>query len=304
LLIAFGAGGCVVVATSTAVANWFEKKVGMALAVMGCGFGAGGLMVPLIVRLIDIYGWRITLLIFGSGMWVMGIPLSLIIRNRPEQYGYHPDGKVSRPPITDFEMQGKRVEISLKEALKKRSFLYLNMAEAIRTITVVAVITHAMPYLSSVGIPRSTAGLVTGAIALLSIIGRFGFGWVADVFDKRQVMAFAFFFVGLGTLAFCYVHMRLFVFLFLILFSSGLGGIMILRGAFIREYFGQDSFGKLLGITMGSSSLGGIIGPTLAGWTFDTMGAYNFFWIVCCGIMGVAIVLILSINGHEMNKYL
>ena len=120
-----------------------------------------------------------------------------------------------------------------------------------------------------------TAGLVAGAIPLFSIIGRFGFGWLGDVFDKRNVIAWAFCFMGLGTLAFCYVHMRWVILIFLLLFSPGFGGGAILRGAILREYFGRDSFGKMLGIVMGSAAIGGIIGPTVAGWVFDTLGSYH-----------------------------
>jgi len=296
LLIAFGAGGCASVVFMTAVANWFHKNVGIALGVMMSGFGASGLIVPIIVRLIDVYGWRTTLIILGLGMWTLGIPLSLVIRNKPEQYGYLPDGKVSREPMPDLEAQGKDVEIGLKEALRKRSFQYLNMVEAIRMMTLFAVVTHVMPYLSSVGIPRPTAGLVAGAIPLFSIIGRFGFGWLGDVFDKRNMIAWTFCFLGLGTLAFSYVHVRWVIFLFLILFSPGFGGGSILRGAILREYFGRDSFGKMLGIVMGSAAIGGIIGPTVAGWVFDTLGSYHVIWLVFGGVIGLATGLTLRIR--------
>jgi len=296
LLIAFGAGGCASVVFMTVVANWFHKNVGIALGVMMSGFGASGLIVPIIVRLIDVYGWRTTLIILGLGMWTLGIPLSLVIRNKPEQYGYLPDGKVSREPMPDLEAQGKDVEIGLKEALRKRSFQYLNMVEAIRMMTLFAVVTHVMPYLSSVGIPRPTAGLVAGAIPLFSIIGRFGFGWLGDVFDKRNMIAWTFCFLGLGTLAFSYVHVRWVIFLFLILFSPGFGGGSILRGAILREYFGRDSFGKMLGIVMGSAAIGGIIGPTVAGWVFDTLGSYHVIWLVFGGVIGLATGLTLRIR--------
>ena len=73
-------------------------------------------------------------------------------------------------------------------------------------MTVIAVITHVMPYLSSVGIPRTTGGLVAGAIPLFSIIGRFGFGWLGDVIDKRYVMALSLCLTSLGLLVFCYVQ--------------------------------------------------------------------------------------------------
>jgi len=300
LLLAFGAGGCTSVVTMTAVANWFHKRVGIALGVMSSGFGVGGLMIPFIVMLIDLYQWRTTLIIFGVGMWSLGIPLSFIIRNRPEQYGLFPDGEVSRDQTPNPQSQGKEMQMSLKEALKTRPLLYLNIAEAIRMMAIMAVITHVMPYLSSVGMPRSTAGLVAGAIPLFSIIGRFGFGWLGDIFDKRYIMSMVLFLISVGTLAFSYMQIRLVIFPFLFLFPLGYGGSMVLRGSILREYFGRDSFGKILGILMGSAAIGSIIGPTLAGWIFDTLGSYHVVWLLLSGLIVLTIVLILRIKRSPL----
>jgi OFA family oxalate/formate antiporter-like MFS transporter len=296
LLIAFGAGGCSSVVTMTAVANWFQRKVGVALGVMGAGIGAGGLLLMLIVALIDLYQWRITLIILGLGMLALGIPLSLVIRNRPEHYGYLPDGEVPSLPVQALDIEDKGVEIGLKEALKMRPFLYLNIVEAIRMMTVMAVFTHVMPYLSSVGMPRSSAGLVAGAIPLIGIIGRFGLGWLSDVFDKWHVMALATGLISVGTLAFGYLHVRWVIIPFLLLFPVGHGGSMVLRGSILREYFGRDSFGKMIGIIMGSAAIGGIIGPTLAGWVFDTLGSYQPIWLLFCVLTCLTMVLILRVK--------
>jgi OFA family oxalate/formate antiporter-like MFS transporter len=296
LIIAFGAGGCAVVVTMTVVANWFHRQVGIALGVMMSGVGASGLMLPFIVRLIDAFGWRTTFIILGLGMWILGIPLSFVIRNRPEQYGYLPDGEASSDSMPDIETRNKGSNIGLREALRKRSFWYINTIELIRMMTVLAVITHVMPYLSSLGIPRSSGGLIAGAIPLFSIIGRFGFGWLGDAVDKRYVMALSLCLMSIGLLVFSYVEVIWVVFVFLLLFSPGYGGGMVLRGAILREYFGRDSFGKILGITMGCSAAGGIIGPTLAGWVFDTVGSYQPIWLIYCGLIGVTICLIVRIR--------
>jgi MFS family permease len=302
LLLSFGAGGCASMVTMTAVANWFRRKVGIALGIMGSGIGAGGIVVLLIVRLIDLYQWRTTLIIFGLGMWALGIPLSFVIRNRPEQYGYLPDGEVPGTTGQIHQIQNKGTEISLKEALKMRTFLYLNLAEALRMMTLMAVFTHVMPYLGSLGMPRSTAGTVAGAIPLIGIIGRFGFGWLGDIFDKRLVMAVALGLISLGTLAFGYVHVGWVIFPFLILFPLGHGGSMVLRGAILREYFGRNSFGKMIGIVMGSASIGGIIGPTLTAWIYDTWGNYRFSWHVLFVLLVAGVALILKIKPVTAKK--
>jgi MFS family permease len=302
LLLSFGAGGCTSVVTMTAVANWFRRKAGIALGIMGSGIGAGGIFVLLIVRLIDLYQWRTTLIILALGMWVLGIPLAFVIRNRPEQYGYLPDGEVSGTSAQIHQIQDNGAEIGLKEALKMKTFLYLNLAEAVRMMTLMAVFTHVMPYLGSVGMPRSTASIVAAAIPLIGIIGRFTFGWLADIFDKRLVMAVALGLISLGTLAFSSVHVGWVIFPFLILFPLGHGGSMVLRGAILREYFGRNSFGKLIGIIMGSASIGGIIGPTLSGWFYDAWGNYRLSWYVFFILLVAGVALILKIKPVTAGK--
>ncbi len=302
VLLAFGAGGCTSVVTMTAVANWFRKKAGIALGVVGSGIGAGGLLVLPIVLLIDLYQWRTTLIILGLGMWAIGIPLSLVIRNRPENYGYLPDGEIPGIASESREIQDKGVEIGLKEAFKMRTFLYLNLVEFVRMMTIIAVFTHIMPYLSSVGMPRTTAGMVAAAIPLIGIVGRFGFGWLGDIYAKKYVLAVTMGLIILGMLALSFVHIRWIIFPFLILYSLGHGGSMVVRSAIVREYFGRNSFGKMLGIIMGSASIGGIIGPTLAGWSFDTLGSYRSIWHVFLGFLVVGTMLTLKLKPAAIKK--
>jgi len=297
LFIALGAGGCTSVVSMTAVAVWFRKNVGFALGIMASGFGAGGLIVPLVVFLIDAFGWRLTLVILGAGMWLIGIPLSLIVRDRPEQLGPSPEGPV--PESAQAPQEGERpssTKGAFLERIKEKSFLFLNISETVRMITVNAVIIHLMPYLSSLGIPRATSGAVAAALPLVSIAGRFGFGWLGDRFDKRVVMSVTFFLMSAGVFAFCYVQSFWVLLLFVFLFAPGFGGSMVLRGSILQEYFGMAYFGKMIGIVMGSASIGGIIGPTLAGWAFDTIGSYTLVWYGLCGLSAVAIFLIMKIK--------
>jgi len=296
ILLALGLSACFSTVLMAAVANWFKRNIGRALGIMSCGFGAGGILIPVIVRLINLYQWRTTLIIFGLGMWLLGIPLSFIIRHKPEQYGYLPDGETSTEQVLTPESQDK--EIGFKEALKSRNFWHLSIAETIRIITVTAVITHVMPYLSSLDISRLRAALVATSIPLLSIIGRLGFGWLGDIFDKRYVMAGAYSLTGAGILVFSYVQTTWLIFPFLIFFPLSFGA-MGLRGAVVREYFGIASFGKLLGIMAGVAAVGGVMGPFLAGLTYDTFESYHPIWLAFAGISIVPVILILMIKPYN-----
>ena len=292
ILIALGASASSSTVLMTAVANWFRRNAGKALGIMVCGFGASGLLIPLIVRLIDLYQWQTTLIILGVGMWALGVPLSFVIRHRPEQYGYLPDGETA----AEADLESRNIEVSFKVVLQDRDFWQITVAEAIRMMAVMAVITHVMPYLQSEYVSKSTAALVAAFVPMLSIIGRLGFGWLGDVFDKRYVMAGTYSLVGVGLLAFSYVQLRWLILPFLIVFSPAYGGGTTLRGAILREYFGRASFGRLLGIMMGIVSIGAIIGPSIAGWNFDTSGSYHPIWLAFAGTMGISVILIATVK--------
>jgi cyanate permease len=52
----------------------------------------------------------------------------------------------------------------------------------------------------------------------------------------------------------------------------------------------------MIGIVMGSASVGGIIGPTMAGWVFDSLGSYYFIWLALSGLAAVAVILALRLK--------
>ena len=293
VLLAIGLSACVGTVMSSAAANWFRMNVGKALGVISAGIGAGGLLVPIVIFLIDRYQWRTTYVIIGLGMWLIGIPLSCLIRRNPEQYGYIPDGM--KPKESSARPGPPDREKNYKEALKSRVFWHLSFAEAIRLMALSALITHVMPYLSSLGMPRTQAALVATAMPVFSIVGRLFFGWLGDVFNKYVVMALVYLLAGIGLLAFANAHAPWAIFLFLVLFPLSWGA-QPLRGAIIREYFGRIYFGSIVGLLSGIGTLARIIGPTLAGWTFDTFGRYHFIWLAYAGIFTIAILLMLTIS--------
>jgi OFA family oxalate/formate antiporter-like MFS transporter len=296
LFISFGAGGCTAVVTLTAIANWFNKKASLAMGLLGAGVGAGGLIVVLIVFLIDRFQWRTTLVVLGVGMFLLGLPLAALIKDRPESIGLSPDG-VS---VYDNDPQAKGAkndaDISLGEAFRSRRFVFLSVVEMIRLAAIPAVLLHVMPYLSSLGVSRSTSGTVAAAIPLVGIFGRIGFGWLGDLYQKRYVMALTFLLLSLGILAFGFADNMWLILPFLICFPLGHSGSMVLRSSIVRDFFGRRAYGRILGIVLGAGAVGGIIGPTGAGWIYDTTGSYHLVWLILCGMTALATVLVLKLK--------
>jgi OFA family oxalate/formate antiporter-like MFS transporter len=273
----------------TVVGNWFRKRVSLATGIVVSGVAVGGVLVPLVTWVVDAYEWRTAMVIFGLGAWAIIFPLALIVRHRPEQYGYLPDGEASETIYIDEVQTAAKyddVDVSAKQALKSRAFWHISLGLMCHFAVAIAVTTHVMPYLSSIGIPRETSGWMAMAIQLMTIVGRLGFGWFGDRFDKRRVTAFGMALLGLGMLMFNYVHatgMWLMI-TFIIIFGIGYGGPVPMSAALIREYFGRARLGTILGLSTGVLYVGSLIGTPLAGWIYDVYGSYQVAWFIMAGV--------------------
>jgi MFS family permease len=302
ILIAFGAGGCASVVFMRVTTNWFRRKIGLALGLLSSGFGASGLVVPLVVYLIDTTGWRTAVILLGAGMWLIGFPLVWLIRDTPESCGLCPDGLKIETPAAGGPAGDEGDEMGFREALRHRAFIILVLSEAIRMVAVGAVVTHIVPYLSAIQVPRSTAGIIAGLIVLLSTPGRFVFGWLSDRFDKRKTMIIAFTMMSLGLFALCHVQNPGIMILFLILFPVGMGATVVLRGAFLRDYFGRQAFGRLLGLVMGGAAAGSMIGPILAGLIFDELGRYDIAWYLLGALSLLSVGLMAFVGPRPRGR--
>ncbi len=298
ILVASGLSTCSNTAMVAAVAKWFHRKVGLAIGIMICGYGSSGIMVPVVVRLIDSFGWRTALIILGSGVFVVVLPLTLLVRKQPEMYGYLPDGDTVSSHSVDSDGASPvavvDVSISPREAIRSRTFWFVALSLSLQHMVASSIITHVMPYLSSVGVARTVSSLVATGIPLISIFGRLGFGWLGDKMSKRRLTAFGFALLSLGLLLFGLVaegHFWLLA-LFLVPFAIGFGGTNTMRAVLSREYFGAKNFGTILGFVMGVGTVGSIIGAPLAGFVFDRLGSYQPVWFAYSGLAVLSLLMI------------
>ncbi len=298
ILMSLGISACGISVTVTAVSHWFRRRMGLASGIMVAGYGMSGILVPVVVGLVDTYDWRTAVTILGLGFLVIGLPLSMMIRHKPEHYGYLPDGDSDPALIKEVNVSRRPVaeaSITVREAFKSRTIWHLTLGLMPQFVVVPAAITHLMPYLSSVGIERSLSGLVATAIPLLSIGGRFGFGWLADRHEKKKLSALALLSLAVGLALFEYISAGTLGLIvpFLILFGVGFGANVTMLGTLLQESFGRGNFGSIIGLVWGILMLGNMVGPPVAGAAFDRWGSYQWVWLGMAGLVLAGAVIVL-----------
>jgi len=302
---------------ATAVANWFDKKAGKAMGLFQAGYAGCGLIPPILMLLISDYGWRSTLTIAGIGMLVICVPMTLLIRHRPEQYGYLPDGE-EPPAITLAEKTNlaqdkasaasfdtpENKEFTSGESLRHPSFWLITSAFGVSSFAFSALIVHVIPYLISIGISAEIAALGISCITFSSFLGRIGFGWLADAIKMRHVMAMCFALQLAGLLILAEANAVWLIFLSLAIFGPGYGGSMPLRIAIQRNYFGRKSFGVTQGIMLLFAAIPSALGPIFAGWVFDVTQSYRpaFLASTLVYILAMALIMLARPPRKELEE--
>ncbi|MBI2848409.1 MAG: MFS transporter [Chloroflexi bacterium] len=288
LVIATGFSLSAGIATNAAIANWFNRKRARALTVTYLGPGLGGILVPLLAFSIRQIGWRETLAYVGIALLVICLPLTLLVRHKPEQYGLMPDGDASPSskapagtPSNPSSHQGEMGNgFTAREALSTRAFWLLAAVNFFQQTGQSSVMVHIVPYLESVNIPTTTAALAVTGMTFASLIGRLVFGLTGDFANKRYLLSITLFLqtIGLFIFSLAGADKVWLIVAFLLTFGPGYGGAIPVRPALIADYFGMKNYGAIFGLMSVFGMVGGLASPTLAGWIFDATGSYQTAW--------------------------
>ncbi|MCR4394079.1 MAG: MFS transporter [Dehalococcoidales bacterium] len=305
--LVMGAGSSLVtsmVPTAT-IARWFRRDVGKANGLFYVGTGIGGVLVFLITTMIDRYGWQ-TVLFYGSiGFLLIGIPLSFVFRRRPEDCGLVPDGKIERNNRSQQTKSAGDTAISVRQVLRMRVFWYLSIVILFQSAVLGIVTLYAMPYLENIGFSRANASLVVTVFTIISVCARMPVGMLADIFQKKYVIALAIALLGTGLFLFWVITAGSpfwLIVLFAACYGIGISGIMPLRMPFMVEYFGSRKIGTIFGLTSIFSTLAGVTAVPLAGLYFDHYHTYKPIWLFLVCFAVVASLLMLAMPQPAIWK--
>ncbi len=265
-------------AYSAALMRWFDQKRGQALGLLASARGAGYFMVPVLAVLIGAFGWRSTLLIAAVVIVGCALPLSLVLRNRPEPYGYRPDGAPApATPTASQEASSFGDGMTVAEALRTPAFYLLGTATAIGAATQISWIVHQVPHLQNVGFTLQGAAFITGAYGLFQVPLRFICGWLGDIVGRRRLYVISYFLQCVGMLIFASLSpSRLWLLpLYFLTYPFAHAAWVAMFMTLVADYFGTRYFATIRGLTSTLMMPLGFAGPVIAGWAFDQTGSYR-----------------------------
>ena len=288
---------CGLVSNMVILGHWFDALRGRAAGILLMASSLGGALFPLLVGkgLLE-WGWRDTLLaVAGCTGLVMFLATIILIRSRPsagaqpEQAGAG-DEKNDEPPPS--ESQPALLFPELKLAVQSRNFYLIAFATAALWFVIISLVQHQSIYLAKdMALPRSTLPLIFSAFFGCSVIGKLGFGFLSDRFNKRYVMmgsvvCLAF---GLLLLRFIDVNNTTMLFSYAVIAGIGFSGAFTCIQLLIADHYMGPAYGRMLAIMVLMDTLAGALGNRLTGLIREAQGSYG------PALDGLVILCVLSV---------
>ena len=290
LVIAVGASCCGLFPINVALIHWFDRWRARALSSMSIGLALGGISVPLVAWSLSSFGWRATALASGIIAIVVGLPLGMVMKRRPEDYGDSVDGLPPPAASSSGEPHAAdaRRDFTAAEALRTSAFWLLSLGHGFALFVVHAVSVHSITHMKQdLGYSLEQASFVY-TLLTLSQIGGVCVGWlIGDRYDKRLIAAACMLTHMIGLLLLTYALNAAMVVAFAVLHGAAWG----LRGPFMQalraDYFGRSAIGMILGLSLMIIVVGQVGGPMIAGVLADLTGSYRSGFTILALLAGL-----------------
>jgi predicted MFS family arabinose efflux permease len=255
----------------------FDRRRGLALGLAVTGIGVGAFLVPMSLGLVlKSHGWRAAYLVLAAAVLVAAPIVGLLLRGSGR-------GRVAdtQPPA--------RFGVLARPELWRLAVLFLLAA-----LGVFGSIVHLVPMLSDRGMDPARAAGVASLLGAAVIGGRVFTGLMLDRWEASRLTAILLGASSIGLFMLATEAAPL-VFPGAIFLGFAIGAESDLMAYLVSRRFTKAAYGVAFGGLYAAFSVGGAIGPLLAGYLRDLTGDYVLWQIISgmalLGAAGVALTL-------------
>ncbi len=285
--------------TLSTVARWFTRRRGMMSGVVKIGTGCGQLLAPIVAAaMIARIGWRHGYLVVGLVTLIGLVAAARFMKRDPKRLGLLPDGDT---PGGDQERETPLSQsMTLGQAFRNLSFWNLCIAEFMVFGCLLTTIVHIVPHARDQGLAPTVAAAVLSTIGGISVLGRIVMGMANDRIGGRRSLMAGFIILTSSLIWLQFANQAWMLFLFALLYGFAHGALFTVMSPTVAELFGTKSHGLIFGVVLFCGTLGGSVGPLMAGMVHDATGSYRaaFMLMTLMALSGVLLVAFLR-SGNK-----
>jgi MFS family permease len=295
--------GSLMLCSTNLVAQWFSRKRGFALSLMGLGFSLTmAAHPPLGQWLIDQLGWRAAWFWLGILTWLLLVPvLALLLESKPENLGLQPDGDAEGGGSQATRGQAD-VGLTIGQAVRTPAFWIIALSLATFSMLVTGLFFHQVSIFQSAGLGPQIAAWVFPISAVSMVLAMPVFGRLLDLLPTKPMFACAMLTMTAAMLALVLVHDAATAALYGIVFGIN-NAAMHTHIAYVwPRFFGRRYLGGIQGTAQTIAVVGASIGPLPLGIAFDAYGAYDAALVMLAGLPILCSVAILLMREPELES--
>jgi MFS family permease len=260
--------GSLMMSCANLVAQWFSRKRGLAMSLMALGFGVSmAVHPPLGQFLVAELGWRRAWVVMGLLTWLIMLPpLLLLVYDKPEDRGLHPDGVASGAAETAGTAQHG---LTLREALATPAFYILAAGWFSIAMLVTTLHFYQVSILRSQDITVEVAARVFPVSALAMMLAMPLVGRAFDRLRTRYVFGAGLLVTAAALVGITLVRDLPGAIAYALLFGLNNAFSMTMFGYLMPRYFGRRHLGRLQGTGQLVAVVGASLGPLPVGFAFD-----------------------------------
>ena len=295
--------GCTLIGNlvvNVTLAKWFVEKRGQAIAWATMGVSTAGVVItPLVTYLIDAFDWQTAWLLLAAGSALVMYPVAFVMRRRPEDHGWHPDGKSSQDVAEGRAAKAAddyARSLTRRQALRTVSFYALVVAFGLFTINIVVILLQTVPYLSDLGFSRTQAAFAITVASVPAMVAKPIWGYFIDHMPAQPLAALSAAFTGLslfGIVFAVYNDSLPWIYVGYFLLGVGWGGMMPMQEFIWGSFFGRRYLGAVRSAGLPIALIISASAPLLVSYYHDVYGTYQGALMAVAGLSVLSGLLIL-----------
>ena len=301
--------GCAMVGNlvvNVTLAKWFVANRGKAVAWAAMGVSFGGIVLtPLATWLIDVQGWREAWLWLGLFALVTLLPVALMMRRAPEDYGLQPDGAQTANPAASAQAEREnRNAYTRAEALRTVSFYGLVIAFGFFSINIVVLLLQTIPYMTDAGFSRAQAAWVLVVASIPAMLSKPVWGYLIDRMRVKPLAAISASVTGIALfMIIAAVESQQFTWVLVayVVLGFGWGGMIPMQEVIWARFFGRRHIGAIRGAGMPFALLLGAIAPWAVAVYHDQVGSYSGALLVVAALNVLSGALIFAVRAPPVK---
>lgn len=260
---------------SAAASNSFRISRGMALALILSGSAIAQTLAPLAGNwLIPAYGWRNAYFAIGGGWGGLAAVLIAL-------FFFDAGANKARRSAEPVQAAAALPGLTFGEAMRSVVIWRIFIANGLTALVGSGASFHLKPIIVSTGLSSSTSAQIAALAGISGIAGKLLTGWLLDRIEGSLVPVASMAIAALGY----FLLMNTFSLVpavalgvLIIGYTSGAG--LAITAYLISRYAGLRAFGAVYGALGSMLMFGSAIGPTVAGFIYDTFGSYRVLLLI------------------------